>query len=139
MNDQELQDLIKLKRYEQPEEGYFESFLEEFHDRQRSEVLTGSARGLLMERVGVWFSQLGAMRWAAGAGLAYAAVAVVIFLNKSDDVASAQVANQIVPVVEFVEVDSGDMAIVPVSMVYLQPMDFSGKDQPVADVSEHLF
>lgn len=31
--------LLRLKRYEQPPPGYFEDFLREFQDRQRSELL----------------------------------------------------------------------------------------------------
>ncbi len=77
MTDQELQDLIRLKRFEQPEEGYFEDFLQEFQQRQRSEMLNTSARGLFVERVKVRFAEFGAMRWAVGAGVAYAAVALV--------------------------------------------------------------
>ncbi len=55
MTDNELQELIKLKRYEQPEEGYFNDFLLEFQERQRSEMLKTSARGLVLERVKAWF------------------------------------------------------------------------------------
>lgn len=77
MTDKELQDLIRLKRYEQPEEGYFEDFLQEFQQRQRSEMLNTSARGLFVERVKARFAELGSIRWVIGAGAAYAAVALV--------------------------------------------------------------
>lgn len=78
MTDNELQDLIKLKRYEQPEEGYFDDFLVEFQERQRSEMLKTSARGLVLERVRAWFDfSSGANKLVVGAGLACAACAVV--------------------------------------------------------------
>lgn len=138
MNDEELHDLIKLKRYEQPEEGYFESFLEEFHDRQRSELLTGSARGLVLERVGAWFGQFGAMRWVAGAGLAYGAVALVLMVSGGAGVESG--AGAIQSDISQAANDTADAEVVPVSMVFAEPMDFSpAQSQPVGDAGEHLF
>ena len=83
MTDKELQELIRLKRFEQPEEGYFDDFLTEFQQRQRSEILNTSARGLFLERVKAWFGELGSVgstksgRLALGAGLACAACAAV--------------------------------------------------------------
>lgn len=85
MNDKQLQKLIRLKRYEQPEEGYFDDFLQEFQLRQRSEMLKTSARGLFWERVKTGFAELGAMRWAVGAGAAYAAVALVLQVLPAND------------------------------------------------------
>ena len=38
-NDNEITKLLRLKRYEQPPAGYFESFIHEFHRRQRDELL----------------------------------------------------------------------------------------------------
>src|SRR5256885_3222234 len=38
-NDNEITKLLRLKRYEQPPPGYFESFLHDFHRRQRVELL----------------------------------------------------------------------------------------------------
>jgi len=78
MTENELQELIKLKRYEQPEEGYFDDFLVEFQERQRSEMLKTSARGLFVERVKAWFDfSSGANKLFVGAGMACAACAVV--------------------------------------------------------------
>ncbi len=78
MTENELQDLIKLKRYEQPEEGYFDSFLSEFQERQRSEMLKTSARGLLVERVKAWFDfSSGTNKMVIGAGVACAACTVI--------------------------------------------------------------
>ncbi len=39
LNDNEIAKLLRLKRYEQPAPGYFDSFLHEFHRRQRNELL----------------------------------------------------------------------------------------------------
>lgn len=38
-NENEIGKLLRLKRYEQPPQGYFEEFLHEFHRRQRAELL----------------------------------------------------------------------------------------------------
>lgn len=67
----EIQGLLALKRYESPSEEYFEDFLDEFHRRQRADVMNRSARSLFMERVSVWFRELGAIKYAYGAALAY--------------------------------------------------------------------
>ncbi|NNC90508.1 MAG: hypothetical protein HKN82_18795 [Akkermansiaceae bacterium] len=73
---QEVQNLLRLKRYEQPSEEYFDDFLEEFHRRQREDLMKTSARSLFVERLTVWFRELGMAKWAYGAGLAYAALMV---------------------------------------------------------------
>lgn len=52
-DSEDVQRLIRLKRYETPGDEYFESFLEQFKERQRSEMLHRSARGLLLEQAGL--------------------------------------------------------------------------------------
>jgi hypothetical protein len=65
---QEIQRLIRLKRFETPGEDFVEDFVNQFRERQRSELLRQSARGLLWERVNTYFEHLMAPRWAmAGA------------------------------------------------------------------------
>jgi hypothetical protein len=51
MSDESLHHIIRLKRYEQPPEGYYEDFLREFHLRQRAELLKPSLSTLLLERL----------------------------------------------------------------------------------------
>lgn len=70
----EVQNLLRLKRYEQPSDRYFEEFVDEFHRRQREDLLKCSARSLFAERVTVWLREMGMAKWAYGAGLAYAAL-----------------------------------------------------------------
>ncbi|NNE91811.1 MAG: hypothetical protein HKN23_09200 [Verrucomicrobiales bacterium] len=69
--------LLRLKRYESPKQEYFEGFLTQFQTRQRQEMLSQSARGLLAERVGTWWWGLGKARWVYGAGAASVAAAVI--------------------------------------------------------------
>lgn len=38
-NEKNISKLLRLKRYEQPPQGYHEKFLRDFHRRQRSELL----------------------------------------------------------------------------------------------------
>ncbi len=75
-----VQQLIALKRHEQPDDAYFEEFLEEFHRRQRQELLQRSSFSLFFERLGTWFS--GTNKWNVvwGGGLAYAALTAGFFL-----------------------------------------------------------
>ncbi len=88
MNEKQLQELIRLKRYEQPREGYFDDFLKEFQQRQRAEILKVSARELFWERVKTGFAELGSMRWAVGAAAAYAAVALFVHMSSQAEPAA---------------------------------------------------
>lgn len=79
-SQEDVQKLIRLKRYESPPEGYFEEFLEGFQGRQRGELLKQSSLGLFKDRLGTWFGELGSVKWVAGAGVAYAGVMAAIFM-----------------------------------------------------------
>ena len=77
---EEIGSLLALKRHERPEEGYFDGFLREFHQRRRAEE--AQQRGLAgwWKKASAWVSDLGASKWAYGAGLAYAAVMALLLL-----------------------------------------------------------
>src|SRR6266481_5302284 len=51
LDEKQVQQLLKLKRFEQPPPGYFERTLEEFHRRQRAEILRRSALQIWFERL----------------------------------------------------------------------------------------
>lgn len=95
----ELQNLLRLKRYETPSDEYFDDFLDEFHRRQREDVLKRSARSLLVERVSVWFKELGMAKWAYGAGVAYAAL-MLAFVAWPKGGSDASASNPAVPTLE---------------------------------------
>ena len=78
---EDLERMLRLKRYEKPREGFYEEFFAEFQSRQRSEMLRQSAHGLLFERISTWMWGLGNRRWLYAGGVAYAAVMIVVFLR----------------------------------------------------------
>ena len=69
---EELQNLIRLKRHEQPSPDFVDDFVRSFQQRQRSELLNQSARGLLWERVTTYFDGLFAPKWAVAGATAVA-------------------------------------------------------------------
>jgi len=69
---EDIQRLIRLKRFEQPSEGFTEDFLQQFHQRQRAEMLKQSSLELFWERATTWWGNLLVPKW----GMAAAAVAV---------------------------------------------------------------
>ena len=79
-HDEQVRKIVSLKRYETPRDGYFEDFLAEFQERQRSELLHRSSTSLFFERVSTWFREVGSVKWVAGAGVAYAALMLGILL-----------------------------------------------------------
>lgn len=102
MNDSdEVQRLIRLKRYESPGDEYFKSFMEEFKDRQRAELLHRSARSLLAERVSMWFSEYNGSKWLLPVGATAALVAGGFYLAgismKTDSIAQQGIAGSKTP------------------------------------------
>ena len=80
-DSEDVHKLLRLKRYESPGEEYFQKFAEDFKDRQRSELLKGSARSLLFERVTLWLDEMSPNRWFVPATACAAAVTVGAFLT----------------------------------------------------------
>jgi hypothetical protein len=82
MNDfEDLEKLLRLKKYEKPPDDYFDEFFARFQTRQRSEMLRQSARGLLIERFSTWLWGIGNRKLLLTGGVAYATVMIAIFLN----------------------------------------------------------
>jgi len=71
---QDIQRLMRLKRFEMPGEDFVEDFVTQFRERQRSELLRQSARGLLWERVSTYFDDLISPKWATIAATAAVSV-----------------------------------------------------------------
>lgn len=78
---EDVQNLIRLKRHEQPSENFVEDFLVSFHQRQRVEMLNQSARGLLWERVTTYFDGLFAPKLSWAGAMAIGAVGMFAVIN----------------------------------------------------------
>lgn len=85
MDENTVKHLIRLKRYEQPEEGYFDAFLRDFHHRQRQELLKGSSLSLLMERLNTYLSDPHSQGWAFAPVLAVFLLTFYCIIGMTDD------------------------------------------------------
>jgi hypothetical protein len=74
MHDEELSKLLRLKRFEQPPAEYFENFLQDFKDRQRTEMLRVPAWRIAWDRFTAFLGEQAPAR--IGYGLASTAVLV---------------------------------------------------------------
>ncbi|MFZ4767622.1 MAG: hypothetical protein ACOYMN_21960 [Roseimicrobium sp.] len=76
---EDIQRLIRLKRHEQPSPEFVEDFVFSLQQRQRTDLLQQSARGLLWERVNVYLDSLVAPQWrfAGATAMALAAMAAI--------------------------------------------------------------
>ena len=86
----QIQQLIRLKRHEQPSPDFVDDFVRTFHQRQRAELLQQSARGLLWERITTYFEDLMTPKhgWAFASALA---VAALVFTLKPTDTGKGQI------------------------------------------------
>ena len=90
-----VQQLLRLKRYEKPAEDYVEEFVTAFHERQRSELLKQSARGLLWERATTYWENLAAPKWGAAAAAVIALLAAGWWMSpESNGTGKPQFANR---------------------------------------------
>src|SRR2546425_6862616 len=76
MDEQELQKLLRLKRYETPGANYFENFLREFQCRQRAEILKRPLWRIAFDRLEILFAETEVPRFAYAAGAAAIALLV---------------------------------------------------------------
>jgi hypothetical protein len=71
-DDDDISKLLRLKRFEQPSPEYFERFLEDFKERQRSQLLREPAWRIAWDRMCAFFGEQMPAR--VGYGLASTAV-----------------------------------------------------------------
>ena len=97
--DDQLGELLALKRAERPEEGYWQDFLCEFHHRQREQAVRKPKLAVAWGRAMDWVTSQNTTRWIYGAGVAYAVATVAFFLTPREaDVESAPVSPVVYPV-----------------------------------------
>jgi len=82
MSHEPMHHVIRLKRYEQPPEGYFDDFLREFHHRQRAELLKPSISSLVMDRFSALLSEFRVPTMAFAGTAAVAVIASIAILSQ---------------------------------------------------------
>ncbi len=96
----DLQKLLRLKRYEQPPPDYFARFLEEFHERQRTEIIRQPLWRIAWERLVSAIPDFHVPRMAYATVVAAAlVVSTVIVVNQDSSPATGPLVAQ-APVVE---------------------------------------
>lgn len=78
--EEKLQGLLRLKKHETPPEGYFDDFLDAFHQRQRKELMNRGSMSLLWERVTTSFETLSRPAVIWGACAAYGAIMLLVIM-----------------------------------------------------------
>lgn len=82
----QIHDLLKLKRYEQPREGYMDDFVKEFHQRQRElHRVPQRKSSAFFSWLSFWFRELHAAKWAYGLGIGYACLMAWLLVSPSAD------------------------------------------------------
>jgi len=79
LDEQQLQKLLRIKRFEQPPPGYFDRALIEFHRRQREELLRRSSTMVLWERFisGLWNFRVPSYAYGAVFGMFLVAATII--------------------------------------------------------------
>ena len=114
MNEfEDIQRLIRLKRFEQPEEGFTENFLKQFHQRQREDMLKKSSVELFMERAATWWAHLLVPKWSlAAATVAVCAVSFWLLSRPAENRGAALTVVPAVPEKPFVpKLDLSDLPL----------------------------
>ncbi len=138
----DIQKLIRLKRYEQPPEDYFDDFLIDFQRRQRAEMLQRPLWQITWERANLWLDgfRVPAMAYAS---ILVAAVGVTGIILKSQGGAApagstASISLQSVPSMSFSpSIPTGGVA--PVSTSTTLPPSYILDKRPVSYDAEFSF
>lgn len=127
----DIQKLIRLKRYEQPPEGYFDDFLFEFQRRQRAEMLKRPLWQIVWERANLWLESF-RVPAIAYASILVAAIGVtgVIVNSQSNVVSSGSLASASGPVVLSPSAPVGQVA--PASTAGNIPHSYVLEKRPVS-------
>jgi hypothetical protein len=138
--NQDLHKLLRLKRYEMPSSDYFERFIDDFHRRQRSELISRPTLSILFERFMNAFPEFHVprMAYASVAVAAVALSALILFNQRGDDSAPASFALNSSPTVTTLSAGPGDIRL-PVSMRSDLPPHYVLEARPVSYGSPYSF
>jgi len=108
---EDIQRLIRLKRFEKPEEGFTENFLQQFHQRQRAEMLKQSSVELFWERATTLWENLLVPKWSlVAAAVAVCAMSLWVLSPPAAKPAAAVTVTPVVPEKAFVpKMDLSDL------------------------------
>ena len=136
----DLHKLLRLKRYEMPSSDYFERFIDDFHRRQRSELISRPTLSILFERFMNAFPEFHVprMAYASVAVAAVALSALILFNQRGDDFAPASFALNSSPTVTTLSAGPGDIRL-PVSMRSDLPPHYVLEARPVSYGSPYSF
>lgn len=137
--NQDVHKLLRLKRYEIPSSDYFERFIDEFHDRQRADLISRPTLNILIERVMNAFPEFHVPRlaYAAVAAAAVMVSAVILFQQQGADAPSGSFALNS-PAVAQLPSGQGDIRL-PVSMRPDLPPHYVLETRPVSYASPYSF
>ena len=133
--------LLRLKRYEYPTPDYFERFMDEFHHRQRVELLRQPAWKLAWERFVDALPDVHVPRLAyAAVGAAAVVVSAIILVTQQDQglPGTALALNDPRPMVNVLPPGNGDIRL-PVSSRSEFPPHYVLEARPVSYESPYSF
>jgi len=110
---EDIQRLIRLKRFEQPEEGFTENFIQKFHQRQRAEMLQQSSLELFWERVTTWWAHRLMPKWSmAATAVAICAMSLWILSRPAERPGATLTAAPLLPEKPFIpKLDLSDLPL----------------------------
>jgi hypothetical protein len=137
--NQDVHKLLRLKRYEMPSSDYFERFLDEFHHRQRADLIARPTLSLVFERFMNAFPDFHVPRMAYAAAVAAAVMlsAVILFQQQDSAAPSGSLALNN-PTVTQLPAGQGDIRL-PVSMRPDLPPHYVLETRPVSYASPYSF
>jgi len=131
--------LLRLKRYEMPSQDYFERFIDEFHRRQRAELISRPTLSIVFERFMNSFADFHVPRLAyAAVGAAALMLSGVILFKQQDAAAPTGSFALNSPAVSQLPMDRGDLRL-PVSERPDFPPHYVLETRPVSYASPYSF
>jgi hypothetical protein len=137
--NKDVHKLLRIKRYEMPSSDYFERFLEEFHDRQRADLISRPTLHIFFDRLLSAFPNFQVPRLAY-AGVAAAAVllsATILFTQQEAEPTRSFALNNS-PAVDVLPASLGDQRS-PLSMRSDLPPHYVLEARPVSYETPYSF